>query len=96
MTNRVTMDRLRHAVNILNDVFGYAREPYAEKRDDKGGLVANDGTFTLDCAYGGYRLCQMCKGGGERDITGRDTARVTYDLIRAYTDGATAMKRKGG
>lgn len=90
MTNRITKDRLHHAVNVLNDLFGYAREPYAEK----GGLVANAGMFTLDCACGGYRLCQMCQGGGERDITGRDTARVTYDLIRAYTDGAYAMKRK--
>ena len=93
MPDRITPARLHAAIDRLNDLFGYARKPYAETRDDKGGLVANAGTFILDCAYGGYRLCQMCEGGGERDITGRDTARATYDMIRAYTDGATAMKR---
>lgn len=95
MTDRITMKQLHFAIDRLNDLFGYARQPYGEARDERGGLVANDGTFTLDAAYGGYRLCQMCKGGGERDITGRDTARATYDLIRAFTDGAAAMQKKG-
>ena len=94
MPERVTLQRLGDAVDRLNDVFGYPRDAYLESHDDKGWLVANAGTFTLDAAYGGYRLCQMCRGGGERDITGRDTARVTYDLIKAYTDGAMAMKRR--
>ena len=95
MSDRITSTSLHAAIARLNDLFGYPRSAYAETRDDKGGLVANAGTFTLDAAYGGYRLCQMCQGGGERDITGRSTARETYDLIRAYTDGAAAMTRKG-
>ena len=94
MTDRITINHLRRQVANLNALFGYPTEPYATERDAQGGLVANDGTFTLDAAYGGYRLCQMCKGGGERDITGRDTARATYDKIRAFIDGASAMKVK--
>jgi len=93
MVDRITMAQLRNAVDRLNDIFGYPRTAYAELRDDKGALVANDGTFVLDAAYGGYRLCQMCKGGGERDLTPRATARVAYDMIRAFGDGATAMAK---
>lgn len=94
MSDRITTKHLHAAIDRLNDLFGYPREVYAETRDERGGLVANDGTFTLDAAYGGYRLCQMCQGGGERDITGRGTAREAYDQIRAYTYGAAAMRKK--
>ena len=93
MPDRITIKHLRAAVDRLNDLFGYPRDAYVAERDAQGGLTANAGTFTLDCAYGGYRLCQMCAGGGERDITGRDTARNAYDQIRAFTDGAAAMQR---
>lgn len=100
MSNRITKAHLRSRIETLNALFGYPNEPYAEQRDERGGLVANAGTFTLDCAYGGYRLCQMCAGGGERDLTRRGTARETYDQITAYIAGATAMRRhieaKGG
>ena len=95
MTDRITMSRLHAAVDRLNDLFGYPRQPYQEPRDDRGGLTANADTYILDAAYGGYRLCQMCQGGGERDITGRGTARATYDVIRAFTDGAAAMSKRG-
>lgn len=94
MADRISISRLRSAVDRLNDVFGYPREPYAAERDEHCSLVTNAGTYTLDAAYGGYRLCQMCAGGGERDLTGRDTARATYDQINAYIAGAAAMKAK--
>ena len=96
MTDRITKENLRYAVDRLNDLFNYPHQAYQETRDERGGLVANAGTFTLDRAYGGYRLCQMCEGGGERDITGRGTAREAYATIRAYTDGAAAMQKKAG
>ena len=94
MADRITVTQLRARVARLNDLFDYPRDPYGENRDERGGLVANAGTFTLDGAYGGWRLCQMCKGGGERDLTGRDTARATYDAINAFIAGAEAMQRK--
>ena len=94
MPDRITIKHLNAAVDRLNDMFGNPRQPYAEERDSAGGLVAVDGVFVLNCAYGGYRLGRMCAGGGERDLTGRNSARVAYDLIRAFTDGAAAMAKK--
>ena len=94
MADRITKARLYARISLLNNVFGYAESPYQDNRDSSGRLTANAGTFVLDCAYGGYRLGQMCAGGGERDLTGRDTARATYDVINAYIDGAEAMKKR--
>lgn len=51
------------------------------------------GNYTLDCAYGGYRLCRIVNaGGGQRDITLRGTARETYDCIRAFIAGVEAAR----
>ena len=94
MADRITKAQLYARISLLNSIFGYAESAYQDERDSSGGLVANAGTYVLDCAYGGYRLGQMCPGGGERDVTGRDTARATYDKITAYIDGAAAMKKR--
>ena len=94
MADRITVTQLRARVARLNDLFDYPRDPYGENRDERGGLVANPGTFTLDGAYGGWRLCQMCKGGGGRDLTPRGGARATYNTVNAFIAGAEAMKRK--
>ena len=97
MTQRITKNTLYSRIKTLNALFGYSQRAYAQdslgnySRSENGGLVANANTFILDCAYGGYRLCQMCKGGGERDITPRGTARETYDCINAFIYGAEAM-----
>jgi len=90
--DRITIKHLRRAVDSLNDTFGYPRDAYQDQRDENGHLRANEGTFTLDCAYGGYRLCQMAQGGGERDLTPRGNARQTYTAIHAFRDGAEKMK----
>ena len=92
MTERITVKQLHHAVDRLNDLFGQPRDAYQAERDARGYLVANAGTFTLDCAYGGYRLCQMTQGGGERDLTGRGNARETWEAIHAFIKGAEAMR----
>jgi hypothetical protein len=89
----ITKKHLECALNILNDSFGYSREAYMSERDTRGGLVSNDGTYVLDWAYGGVRLCQMCKNGGERDISKRGTKRECLTYIRLFTDGADAMKK---
>jgi hypothetical protein len=93
MADRITVKHLRARVATLNSIFGYAGDAYQDARGPDGGLIANAGTYTLDGAYGGWRLCQMCAGGGERDITGRGTYRETYDAINAFIDGAQAMRR---
>lgn len=92
MTNRITKTMLRNRIAILNDMFNQPNNPYAEERDEHGHLTANAGTYVLDCAYGGYRLGQMRKGGGERDITPRGTARETYDAINAFIAGVEAAR----
>ena len=87
---RTTKKTLRELVYTLNDMAGKT----AYQRLDNGSLVANIGVYVLDCAYGGYRLCQIVsKTAGERDITPRYGARVTADLIRAYMAGLS--KREG-
>ena len=95
MTKRITKAMLKNRLDILNDVFGYDREPY--HRDEQGNMKGNHGTFILDSAYGGYRLSQMAcpRGGtGERDLSPRGTARETYNIINAWIDAAEQMKRK--
>ena len=91
---RITVSHLKRRIALLNDIFGYPQDAWSGERDSRGGLVASVGTYVLDRANGGYRLCQMCgPNGGERDITPRGTARETYDAINAFIDGADAMRR---
>ena len=52
--------------------------------------VASTDTYTLDAAYGGYRLCQRCRFGGERDLSDRATGRETYSVINAFINGYEA------
>ena len=88
---------VKNRLAILNDVFGYDREPYA--RDEQGNIKGNHGTFIIDSAYGGYRLSQMaCPDGGtgERDLSQRGTARQTYDIINAWIDAAERNETKAG
>ena len=95
MTQRITKAMVKNRLAILNDVYGYDREPYA--RDEQGNIKGNHGTFIIDSAYGGHRLSQMaCPRGGtiERDLSLRGTARETYDIINAWIDEGEQMKRK--
>ena len=86
MTNRITVKHLRAKIDTLNDLIGFPREPYG--RDEKGQLGASIGTFVLDQANGGYRLCQIVSNGGaERDLTLRGTARETYEAISGVITG---------
>ena len=95
MTQRITKAMVKNRLAILNDVFGYDREPYA--RDEQGNIKGNHGTFIIDSAYGGHRLSQMaCPRGGtiERDLSLRGTARDTYDIINDWIAAGEQMKRK--
>ena len=95
MAKRITKTMLQRRLDILNDVFGYDREPYT--RDSQGNIKGNHGTFVIDSACGGHRLSQMaCSNGGtgERDLSPRGTTRETYDIVNAWIDAADQMKRK--
>jgi len=91
MTQRITKKTLHSRIDLLNDMFGYSREAWTKNAD--GQYRANPNTYVLDCAYGGYRLSQLCNtGGGERDISPRGTARETYDWINAFIAGVNKAK----
>ena len=95
MTQRITIAMLQKRLDILNDIFGYDREPYT--RDAQGNIKGNHGTFVIDSVYGGHCLSQMaCSNGGtgERDLSPRGTARETYDIINTWIDASEQMKRK--
>ena len=87
MNQRITKDILEKRVALVNDLLGNAQEPWQAERDSKGNLVPNPGCNYISGAYGGYRLEEMCKGGGCRDISPRLTKRELYDWINAYIDG---------
>lgn len=91
MTQRITKKTLHAQIEMLNDMFGYSKEAWTKGKD--GHYHANPNTYVLDCAYGGYRLSQLCNtGGGERDISPRGTARETYDFINAFIAGVNTAK----
>jgi hypothetical protein len=83
---RITIKHLSHVVALLNDAAGAAREPYT--RDEQGQFRANVGTFTIDRAYGGFRLERIAtEGGGASDISPRGTAREVYTFINGMLEG---------
>ena len=92
MPERVTLQHLGAAVDRLNDVFGFPRNPYASETD------TNEGTFFVEVIATGYKLCQMRKGIEEPKwlvyTATIDSSFVILDIIRAYTDGAVAMKER--
>ena len=77
---RMSKSTLKALVNQLNDSAGMNRRAYT--KDERGHYQPNPGTYTLDWAYGGVRLAQMCEGGGQRDLTPRGNMRETYNAIQ--------------
>lgn len=102
MTNRITNAMIERRAEYLNDLLGVAQAMYQTRDvvDGKpvGDLVANAGHCYLAGAYGGFKIEQMCAGGGSRDLLsmGFDTKRNVYDRLNAYIDGLQAGKEKFG
>ena len=98
MTQRITKAMLQKRLDILNDIFGYDREPYSyEIPEEFKGIKGNQGTFVIDSSNGGHRLSQIsCAWGGtgERDLSPRGTLRETYDIVNGWIDAGEQMKRK--
>jgi hypothetical protein len=83
--SRTTITTLRALVARLNNYVGMPENAWVREGNENRSIV---GCYVLDCTYGGYRLAQIVgDSGGERNITERNTAGVTADLIRAYMDG---------
>jgi len=89
MTNRIVNAQLTAVLALINETTGHSTEAWT--KDETGRWTANVGTYVLDWAYGGVRLCQLCnEGGGQRDITRRGTKRETYNQMRAFLAGLEA------
>ena len=96
--DRITKADLTRRIAYLNRITGHAEEPYKlnddgtiarEIRDGVKRAIVNAGTYTLSGAYGGWNLCQMTKGGGERDVFshGHIKKRELWSEINAYIEG---------
>ena len=88
---RITIKTLRIAVDTLNRLAGNPADIWTRQPD--GSNKAHVGSYVLDASYGGYRLGKIVgESGGESDITGRGTARETYNAIHAFRAGLFANK----
>tara|TARA_Y100001937_G_scaffold50477_1_gene70187 strand:- start:3617 stop:4072 length:456 start_codon:yes stop_codon:yes gene_type:complete len=96
--DRITKADLRRRIAYLNRITGHAEEPYKlnddgtiarETREGRNRAVVNAGTYTLSGAYGGWNLCQMTRGGGERNVFshGHVAKRELWREINAYIEG---------
>ena len=97
MTQRIKQSDLEKRVEHLNQMLGLPNDTYKRDSDgnyvrDERGLVANPNVFYIGMAYGGYRLEQMCEGGGARDVSFRGTKQEIWDFIGAYMQGIKVGK----
>tara|TARA_R110000803_G_scaffold138778_1_gene205545 strand:+ start:1089 stop:1367 length:279 start_codon:yes stop_codon:yes gene_type:complete len=88
----MTKNKLQHAINELNNALGNYLECYQPRKSNKEPVKANGGTYYYCGASGGYRLEQMCEGGGARDISNRGTKREVFDYVQAMLKGISATK----
>lgn len=91
MTTPITERDLELAITRLNKATGQPLTTWTRHADKT--MTANIGNYHLDCAYGGYKLCQIDnEGGGTRTISsgGYTTKRELYNQIHT----ALAMLEK--
>lgn len=94
MTQRITIKMIEQRLNYLNDLMGYAKEPYAGGRGEDGRLNVNAGNYHTYQAYGSCGICQMHETGGVQTIVGLGTKRECYDQLNAYIEGVLAVKHQ--
>jgi hypothetical protein len=91
MANRVTGKMLEAKVKSLNEWLGFNDGAWIKENDKWRAVI---GAFSIDHSMGGYCLCQVTSdGGGERQITMRNSAAVTMELISAYWQGIMAGEK---
>ena len=86
--DRITIKQIERKIDYLNEITGNALKPYTwDKKEEK--LTSNAGCYYWAGAYGGYKLEQICKGGGSSDpiYTGFVPKRELYDKICAFVRG---------
>ena len=88
----MTIKQIENKIDILNHSLGLELEPYTYNKETIE-VSHNVGTFYLDSAYGGYKLNQICLGGGSNEITRvRMTKREIYNVIDAMLLGVEYQK----
>tara|TARA_R100000458_G_scaffold17985_1_gene15600 strand:+ start:254 stop:523 length:270 start_codon:yes stop_codon:yes gene_type:complete len=85
---RITTKMLDYKIDQLNSILGFPKEPYTFNGSK---LKTNYNTYYIAKAYGGYRVEQMCKGGGSRDITERGTKKECYLYLKGMLEGIQAI-----
>ena len=86
MNRQVTKQDLQKVLDAINSAAGQKLEPWYLGSD--GRWYANIGTYVLDWAIGGVKLCRLDnKSGGVSDVTLRGTKRETYERMQAFLDG---------
>lgn len=78
---KITKTMCQRQVDLLNlTIHG---DVETTRQDDDGRWRSIPHRYTIDHAYGGYKLCRYCnEGGGEMDITNyRMTARELYYVL---------------
>ena len=86
MASRITESDLERIVERLNVETGNNPEPFTRAN---GVTTPNPGSYLLAGAYGGWKLEQIVRGGGTRDVlgTGYIPKRALYEQIRCYMGG---------
>ena len=98
MAHRITKNELRGSVDYLNKLTGNPTDPWQRDEDgeylrnERGNLVYNPGTYTLDWCNGGVALCTM----GGRDVLHRGSKRDLYGRLRALIQGVEIAQRMNG
>tara|TARA_Y100000310_G_scaffold82378_1_gene78989 strand:+ start:79 stop:552 length:474 start_codon:yes stop_codon:yes gene_type:complete len=85
---RITIKQIERKINYLNEITGNPLKPYSwNKKEEK--LTSNAGCYYWSGSYGGYKLEQICKGGGSSDpiYTGFVPKRELYNKICAFVRG---------
>ena len=85
---RIKESDLKDLIDQLNELTGNPLTYSSHKPDEP--FKSNIGHYHLSCAYGGYRLDQLCnEGGGIRVIScnGYSTKRDLYNELQAMLYG---------
>jgi len=92
--DRIIQEKLQDAVSQLNFALGELKDTYKPYMVD-GRYPANEGTFYINYANGGARLCRIANSSGDKhNISDRGTKREVYDFIRGMLTGIHFNKRK--
>ena len=90
MPEKITVEILEERICLLNRIVGAPADMWMRDadcvliRNERGNLVANQETYTLDQSNGGVALATH---GGAKTVISRGSKSELHDQIRAFIDG---------